>query len=69
MKKSKQAYYDKYFEKKWNNIKSTWKGIKSLISLKTKASSVPTAVSLKNGDIITNPMILLTPLIITFLYN
>ena len=29
MKKSKQAYYDKYFEKNWNNIKNTWKGIKS----------------------------------------
>ena len=27
MKKSKQAYYDKYFEKNWNNIKNTWKGI------------------------------------------
>ena len=35
MKKSKQAYYDKYFERNWNNIKNTWKGIKSLISLKT----------------------------------
>ena len=23
MKKSKQAYYDKYFEKNWNNIKNT----------------------------------------------
>ena len=34
MKKSKQAYYDKYFESNWNNIKKTWKGIKSLISLK-----------------------------------
>ena len=33
MKKSKQAYYDKYFEKNWNNIKNTWKGTKSLISL------------------------------------
>ena len=33
MKKSKQAYYDKYFERNWNNIKNTWKGIKSLISL------------------------------------
>ena len=31
MKKSKQAYYDKYFEKNWNNIKNTWKGIKPLI--------------------------------------
>ena len=35
MKKSKQAYHDKYFERNWNKIKNTWKGIKSLISLKT----------------------------------
>ena len=55
MKKHKQAYYDKYFEKNWNNIKNTWKGIKSLISLKTKASSVPTVLSRENGDTITNP--------------
>ena len=45
MKKSKLAYYDKYFEKNWNNIKNTWKGIKSLISLKTVASHVPTQFS------------------------
>ena len=45
MKKSKQAYYDKYFERNWNNIKNTWKGIKSLISLKTVASSIPTVLS------------------------
>ena len=32
-----------------------WKGIKSLISLKTVASSIPTVLSLDNGDIITNP--------------
>ena len=24
MKKSKQVYYDKYFERNWNNIKNTW---------------------------------------------
>ena len=54
MKKSKQAYYDK-FDKNWNNIKNTWKGIKSLISLKTNASSVPIVLSLGNGDTITNP--------------
>ena len=45
MKKSKQAYYDKYFEKNWKSIKNTWKGIKSLISLKTVASSIPTVLS------------------------
>ena len=55
MKKSKQAYYDKYFERNWNNIKNTWKRIKSLISLKTVASNVPTVLSLDNGDTITNP--------------
>ena len=30
------------------------KGIKSLISLKTVASSIPTILSLDNGDTITN---------------
>ena len=37
------------------NILNTWKGIKSLISLKTVASSAPTVLSLDNGDTITNP--------------
>ena len=55
MKKAKQDYYEKYFERNWNNIKNTWKGIKSLISLKTVASNVPTVLSLDNGDTITNP--------------
>ena len=32
-----------------------WKRIKSLISLKTVASSIPTVLSLGNGDTITNP--------------
>ena len=50
MKKSKQAHYDKYFERNCNNIKNTWKGIKSLISLRTVASHVPTVLSLDNGD-------------------
>ena len=53
IKKSKQAYYDKYFERNWNKIKNTWKGIKSLISLKTVASRVPTVLSLYDGDTIT----------------
>ena len=55
MEKSKQAYYNKYLERNWNNIKNTWKGIKSFISLKTVASSVPTLLFLDNGDTITNP--------------
>ena len=55
MKKSKQVYYDRYFERNWNNIKNMWKGIKSLISLKTVASSITTVLTLDNGDTITNP--------------
>ena len=54
MKKSKQDHYDKYFERNWNNIKNTWKGIKSTISLKTVASSVSTVLSLDNSDTVTN---------------
>ena len=41
-------------KKNWNNIKNTWKGIKSSISLKTIASNVPTVFSLDNGDTETN---------------
>ena len=55
MRKSKQAYCDKYFVKNWINIKNTWKGIKYIIQLKTVASNVPTVLSLDNGDTITNP--------------
>ena len=55
MKRSKQAYFDKYFETNWNNIKNTWKGIKSLITLKSVAFNVPTVLSLDNVDTITNP--------------
>ena len=37
------------------NINNTWKGIKSLISLKTAASRAPTVLSCNNGNTITNP--------------
>ena len=54
MKKSKQTY-NKYFETNCNNIKNTWKGIKSLISLKTVAFSAPAVLPLDIVNIITNP--------------
>ena len=53
MTKSKQTYYNKYFETNFNNIKSKWKGIKSLISLKIVASNAPT-VLFCDGNTITN---------------
>ena len=55
MKKSKQVYYNKYFETNWNNIKNTWKVIRSLTPLKTVASSAPTVLSRDNGNTITDP--------------
>ena len=65
MKKTKHDYYNKYFEINWNNIKNTWIRIKSLISLKTVAHSVPTVLSVDNFNTIINPMMLLTLLMIT----
>ena len=55
MKKSKQAYCDKYFERNWNNIKNTWKRIRSLISLKSVTSGVSVVPSLDNDDTVINP--------------
>ena len=54
IKRRIQAYFDKYFEANWNNIKNTWKGIKSLIALKSIAFNLPTVLSLDNSDIIIN---------------
>ena len=34
MKESKKSYFTNYFQNNLNNLKSTWKGIKNLISLK-----------------------------------
>ena len=30
-KESKQIYYTTYFERNWNNISNTWKGIEIII--------------------------------------
>ena len=54
IKRSIRAYFDKYFEANRDNIKNTWKGIKSLIALKSVAFNLPTVLSLDNSDIITN---------------
>ena len=53
----KEEFHTNY--KKYRNflstLKNTWKGIKSLISLKTVASNIPTVLFLDNGKTITNP--------------
>ena len=40
MKESKQIYYTKYFESNWNNIKNTWKGIKTIISINNVITTI-----------------------------
>ena len=54
MKESKQIYYTKYFESNWNNIKNTWKGIKTIIFIKNITTTIPHSIEL-NNRIITDP--------------
>ena len=39
LKRSKQNYYKKYFESNLNNSKNTWKGMKSIITMKNVIST------------------------------
>ena len=55
------------FKQIWNNIKNTWKEIRSPISLKTVTSNLPTVPSLDNGDIITNHFDIANTLVVTMI--
>ena len=55
MKKSKQNYFTKYFESNIKNLKNTWKGIKSIISLKNSASSSPNLLNF-NNELTSDPL-------------
>ena len=48
IKESKRKYYDDYFRTNLKNIKNTWKGIKSIISLKSKNSDIPKIIKDKD---------------------
>ena len=41
MEKSKMNYYYHYFKTDWDNIKNTWKGIKSILSINNNPSNIP----------------------------
>ena len=51
LKESKQIYYTKYFESDWNNIRNTWKGIKTINSIKNIRTTIPHSIELKNRTI------------------
>ena len=52
-RKSKQDYYKKYFDKHSKNSKKIWNGIKEIINLKQKSSSLPTSL-IDNGKFLSN---------------
>ena len=54
LKQRKKNYYDKYFKDNINNMKNTWKGIRSIISLQKTTNDSPTIISLE-GHTVTDP--------------
>ena len=53
LKQSKKNYYNKYFKDN-NNMKNTWEGIRSIISLQKTTNDSPTIISLE-GHTVTDP--------------
>ena len=56
-KESKQKYYTKYFESDFNNIRNTWKEVKTVISFKNITTTIPHSIEF-NKKTITNPTIM-----------
>ena len=55
LKQSKTNYYNHYFETNWNNIKNTWKGLKSILNMKNISADITKTITV-NGATISNPM-------------
>ena len=55
LKRSKTNYYNHYFDINWNNIKNTWKEIKSILSIKPNPSDIPKILNTNDSNI-TNPV-------------
>ena len=53
-RQSKKDYYNHYFSANTNNLQKIWKGIKEIISIKTKNHCHPTCI-IVNNKTITNP--------------
>ena len=54
MKESKKSYFINYFQNSLNNLKSTWKDIKNLTSLKELPNVAPSNI-FDNGRRLTEP--------------
>ena len=55
LKQDKTNYYKHYFESNWNSIKNTWKGIKSIITIKEISAGIFQSLSVDTATI-SNPM-------------
>ena len=44
MKESKRSYFTNYFQNNLNDLKTTWKGIEKLISLKELSNIAPSNI-------------------------
>ena len=53
-RESKTSYYQFVFTENSNNLKNTWKGIKSIISIKSNNSYTPTSI-MNNNEILSEP--------------
>ena len=51
LKQSKTNYYNHYFESNWNSSKNTWKGIKSIITIKDFSADIPKSLSVDDATI------------------
>ena len=51
LKRSKHLYFTKFFSDNLNNLRNTWKGIKSLISLKTASHSSLSSIYYNNKTV------------------
>ena len=54
VKKSKKEYYQNYFQKHSKNVKKTWDGIKSIVTLKSKDKTTPNSLMVNENVIINN---------------
>ena len=50
-RKSKEQYYKNYFEKHNKNLRKIWSGIKEIINVKQKSSSLPTSLANKDKTV------------------
>ena len=55
LKQSKTNYYNHYFETNWNSIKNTWKGMKSILNIKSISADILKSLAV-DGTTISNPI-------------